>query len=146
VMTNGEVDGQLLKRLEFNYLYKCFTSDATNADLVRDMQKLRVDVPCDLIRTNAVIAGDEPSFFELKGNLVFSCCKPTLEREANTLILRLVNYSDKTEKSEIIFDRKIKSAHICRLDETVTGDAVYSGKTLTAEAGKWAYVTLKVSF
>ena len=146
VMTNGEVDGQLLKRLEFNYLYKCFPGNTVNADLVRDMQKFRVDVPTDLIRTGAVISADEPSFFELKGDLVFSCCKPTRNRDENTIILRLVNYSGKTEKATVTFDREIKTAQICRLNETVTGKAVFSGNTLTAEAGKWAYVTLKIAF
>lgn len=146
VVTNGEVDGQLLKRLEFNYLIKCFTPEATNADLMRDMQKFRVNVPTDLIRSDAVISPDEPSFFELQGDLVFSCCKPTRNRDENTIILRLVNYSGKTEKATVTFDREIKTAQICRLDETVTGNAVFSGNTLTAEAGKWAYVTLKIAF
>ena len=146
VMTNGEVDGQLLKRLEFNYCLKCFDAAATAAEFVCDMQKMRVDIPSEFIRSDAVTVPAAVPFFRLEGDLCYSSCKPAHSGEKNTVIVRLVNYSDKTQKGSVIFDREIKSAQICRLDETPTGTADFSGSTVDVEAGKWAFVTLKISF
>ena len=146
VMTNGEVDGQLLKKLEFNYALKCLAPENSHADIVRDMQKMRADIPSDIIRSNAVISADNKPFFEVKGNLLLSACKPTWNEEKNTIILRLVNYSDKEECSEVIFDRAIKSVKLCRLDETDLKEYAFSENKISVNAGKWSYITLKIEF
>ena len=146
VMTNGEIDGQLLKRLEFNYSLKCLTSDTTNAEIFKDMQIMRTDVPGDIIKSCAKIAPDTGSFCEIEGNLVFSACKPTWKEEKGAIILRLMNVSDRNETATVKFDRQIKSAKFCRLDETEIGAAEFSGNQISVTAGKWAYVTLRIEF
>lgn len=146
VMTNGEVDGQLLKHLEFNYAIKCIGKDTCNGKLVQDMLDMRVDVPTDIIKSSAVIAETQKPFFELSGNLVYSACKPAWDGSKNSIIIRLVNYSDKEESAGIRFDRPIKSAQICRLDETPVADLEFSGNSLKVTSTKWAYTTLKITF
>ena len=146
VMTNGEIDGQLLKRLEFSYALKCLAADTSNAEMFKEMQTMRADVPCDIIRSNAVITSDAVSFCEVDGNLVFSACKPTWKEEERAIILRLMNVSDRDETATVKFDRQIKSAKICRLDETVTDIAEFTGNQISVTAGKWAYVTLRIEF
>ena len=100
----------------------------------------------DIIKSCAIIAPSTGSFFELEGNLVLSACKPAWNEEKGAIILRLMNVSDQEESAVVKFDRPIKSAEYCRLDETKTGAAVFSGSQLSVTAGKWAYVTLKIKF
>ena len=146
VMTNGEIDGQLLKRLEFNYSLKCFDASVSYSDMVRDMQKMRADVPSDIIKSCAVKEKDAAPFFEVSGDLLLSACKPAWNAEGNTIILRLVNYSDVEVSSEVKFDRNIRSVTLCRLDESEIEEVKCSGNTFKAAAGKWAYVTYKIAF
>ncbi|MBE6386919.1 MAG: hypothetical protein E7045_02480 [Lentisphaerae bacterium] len=146
VMTNGEIDGQLLKRLEFNYSLKCFDAGVSYSDMVRDMQKMRADVPSDIIKSCAVKEKDAAPFFEVSGDLLLSACKPAWNAEENTIILRLVNYSDVEVSSEVKFDRNIRSVMLCRLDESEISDVEFSANTFKATAGKWAYVTYKIAF
>ena len=147
VMTNGEIDGQLLKRLEFNYALKCLAPETSNAEIFRDMQVLRADVPCEMIKSEAIIS-DVPSvpFYEIDGDLVLSACKPAWDESKNTIILRLVNYSDAKETATVKFDRAIRSVKLCRLDECATADAPFDGNKIVVSAEKWAYVTLKIEF
>ena len=146
VMTNGEVDGQLLKQLEFNYALKCLAPECSNADIFREMQAMRADIPCDIIKSCAKTSADAPPFFEVDGNLVFSACKPAWNGENGAIILRLMNVSDRKECAAVRFDRHIKSAKLCRLDETETQDIAFDGNKIEFSAGKWAYVTVKIAF
>ncbi|MBR3300812.1 MAG: alpha-mannosidase, partial [Clostridia bacterium] len=85
------------------------------------------------------------SFYSLNnGKLIMSAFKKAEDRD--TLIFRLFNPTDKTQKTELSFLKDIKKAYIINLNEERQGEIAVKDGGISLSAGKSKIVTVEVEF
>ena len=147
VDTNGETEGQLNKRLVWEYALKCFPSADGEAELRAALAELRTAPVTHQLGAHLVKnAPDDASFLELDGNLSFSCLKPAADGEPKTVILRLLNPADETRTGQVRFAAPFRSVRLARLDETETGTLAENADKFEVSASPRRWVTLKIRF
>jgi hypothetical protein len=115
VATNGEIEGQLLKELTFEYSFNPLTAFDDNAALWKYMCTYRSQLPYYMIP--AVEGRNDAPVLKLEGDLSFCTFKPLQKVETGKAILRLVNYKDTTASSVIKLARPARVVEV-KLDET----------------------------
>ncbi|MBR0459663.1 MAG: hypothetical protein IJJ26_10545 [Victivallales bacterium] len=147
VQTNGEVDGQLQKRLEWEYALDFFATHDQNWNLLRDLQELRVERPSYLIPSSVVATEAIPGYHLLTvgPGLVLSCLKPAADGEAGTLVLRLLNPGSQPISSWVKFPDAVRKVVACRLDETPLRDLTNDTQRFDIQIGAYAFATYRIS-
>ncbi len=114
VATNGEIDGQQLGHLTFEYVLKPLTPSDDNAVLRKYMCEYRSSLP-NYILPGDRRSGDTPPI-QLEGDLSFCALKPLQNCETGKAILRLVNHKELNAFSTVRLARPAKVVEV-RLDE-----------------------------
>ena len=113
VFHNGEPDGALHGRLEFDYVYRFFPGPVDPCALYRELQELRSGLsPIFAVAPGAAPCGE---WGTLRGNAVLSALKPS--DDGSGTILRLFNPGDRDETAELTLAEPVVSAHLCDLAE-----------------------------
>jgi len=147
VDTDGETEGQLNKRLVWEYALKCFPAADGEAELRAALAELRTAPVTHQLGAHLVKnAPDDTSFLELDGNLSFSCLKPAADGEPKTVILRLLNPSDEARTGRVRFALPFRSVRLARLDETETETLAENADKFEVSAAPRRWVTLKIRF
>lgn len=144
VHTNGETEGQLLKKMEFNYLLNCFDKEVDFAELHRQQLNLQTEFLNYKVKTEELLDFEDTSFIKLSDNMAFSTLKPTKNSEQKSCIFRFFNPSDKEETAEIEFAFDVKVAK-CLLNEKELENFGMVGKKFTLKVSPWEIVTLKLT-
>ncbi|MBQ9789077.1 MAG: hypothetical protein IJW31_05730 [Lentisphaeria bacterium] len=144
VHTNGEVEGQLLKKMEFNYVLNCFDREPNFAELHREQLNLQTEFLTYKVTTAELIDFADSSVVKLSDNMAFSALKPTKDNEKSSCIFRFFNPSDKEENAEIefAFDAEVSKT---LLNEKVIENFGKVGKKLSIKVAPWEIVTLKLT-
>ena len=146
VGTDGEQDGQLQKKLHFEYALYSFGSSVSYAELYRQLQKNRVEIPHYMIAEASVSGGiDSLPFMQLQGDLVLSALKPAENGNPAEFIFRCWNLSDETVAGEAVFAVPFRKAELCRLDETVETLICQESDRVPLKVNPWKMYTVKVS-
>ena len=148
VMSDGEVEGQLNKKLTFAYLLKCITPDCTMTELNHLRKELQIfPAITHLVPDYLIQEHTDGSFMQLDGDLTFSALKTADSDDAHMLVLRLYNPDKETRKATVKFAKEFKEAYLCRIDETVQCPIDYDNdKQLTVSAAPYQIITIKLTF
>ena len=148
VHTNGEIDGQLLKPLHYEYAFRAIAPEDTTADLLRDAQCLRAGVPIQYMVPQFMAKKELPedeSFVAIEGDLALSALKPAEDGQGRAVILRVEALSDKPVKGII---RLAKPARVTpvRLDETPIGKTSAPVTSFKVTGQPWHLQTYRLEF
>ena len=143
VHTNGEVEGQLLKKLEFNYLLNCFDKAVDFAELHREQLNLQTELTTYRVKTEDLLEFKDNSFIKLSDNMAYSLLKPTKDNESGSCIFRFFNPSEEKNTAVLEFSNEVKVAK-CLLNEKVIEDLGYCGQKLSLKVAPWEIVTLRI--
>ncbi len=152
VGTSGEFDGLEQGRITWRYALLPYAGTFPSRDAFRELAFLQAGL---LTRQTGRFSSGHPpmegtarpekSLLNQKtGDLVVSAIKP---REAGGgLIVRLWNPTGRKQKETLTFDRKVRGAVFCKLNETrIKGrKPTTRGKTVTVEAPAHGIVTVEV--
>ncbi|MBS1368477.1 MAG: hypothetical protein HPZ91_00850 [Lentisphaeria bacterium] len=141
---NGEPDGELQKRLVFDYAYSFYPGPPVPAGLYRELLFLRCDAPLLFQRSQHPSPLPDKPFLRLFGELVFSAMKPA--EDGSGIILRLFNPSCEKKSGEAVLRSPAESVSLCTPAEEEY--RTLSGHTdrIPVTAGPFEIVTLKLSF
>jgi mannosylglycerate hydrolase len=143
VNTDGEPDGQLQGRQEFDYAILPF-SDETDSELV-----LRKDQYVCGYKEFTIPSGaytqNESTFTFTSDGCNYTTCMPSKKTESS-IIVRAVNYSDKPSVCSIRFAKEVTGACICNFLEEVTGQASVNSHVVEVTAEPYQMINVKVSF
>jgi hypothetical protein len=148
VMRDGEVEGQLNKKLTFAYLLKCLTPKCTMTELNHLRKELQI-LPAitHLVPGHLIQEHTDESFMQLDGDLTFSALKTADNGTGKTLILRLYNPEKESRNAVIRFAIPFKAAELCRIDETILHPiASDNAGQLTVNAAPAQIITIKFTF
>ena len=148
VEQNGEYEGQLQRKLHFDYLLKCLTPETEAQHLAHTQQLLRTGSPAtQLIASHLVQEHKQESFVTLSGNLTFSALKPAANGVKGEIIFRAVNLSAERAAGEIVFCNNFRRAELCHLNETVECTLADTPQCeLELQAEPWKIITVKLIF
>ena len=147
VERNGEEDGELQRRLDYEYLLKCTLPECSFAELASVRQAFQAeDFPTATIPQYLVRPTEDRSFVTLSGELAFSALKPAESEKPGEIAVRLVNLSGRTADGELCFDMPFRKAELCRMDETAVRLLAEADRRLTVTAGPREVVTVKITF
>ena len=147
VMSDGETEGQLNKKLSFEYMLKCITPDCSMTKLNHIRKSLQsVPAVTYLIPEYLVKTHKDGSFMTIDGNLTFSALKTADNGTSNEVILRLYNPEMKSDSSTVKFNRQFKKAEFCRIDETVESLLAANAQEISVSASAHKIITIKVTF
>ena len=113
VCHNGEPDGALHGRLEFDYVYRFFSGAVDPCELYRELQELRAGIHLTFAAAPGETAGGE--WGTLHGNAVLSALKPADDGDGT--VLRVFNPGDRDEMAVLTLAEPVASAHLCDLAE-----------------------------
>lgn len=147
VMSDGETEGQLNKKLSFEYILKCLTPDCSMTEL-NHIRKAMQSVPAitHLVPDYQIKEHKDGSFVTLEGALTFSALKTADNGNSNELIIRLYNPENETKSSTVKFDRIFKKAELCRIDETVEKLLENNQQEFCISAVPHKIITVKITF
>ena len=150
VHKNGETEGQLNKHLTWEYGLRFFTRDTSYTEMAQGLQALRAPVTAHLVARSLVkTEPEQKSMLSIDGSLLLSCFKPAADDQAakeGTVIVRLVNLSDRPQEGVVRFAKPFRQAFLCRLDEEGGQLVVQDADSVSVTASAWQFVTLKVRF
>jgi len=144
VMINGETDGQLPGRLEYEYAYSIFPADTDYADLYRQWLEQRKISPSYLIKTESIITKHDQSVIELEGDLSFTTFKPG-QTDSTATILRVVNLHDQPAQGRLRLSKPAATISQCALNEKVKCVLAQNARTIELNVLPWQIVTLKIN-
>jgi len=145
-LTNGEPEGQLLGKLEFNFaLLPLGNQDTTGA--VIKMRNQYVNPPLNYTVCGTAPGGAKPENntrgFNLSGdNIALSSLHPS--REKGFIRIRLVNYSETEEEASLFCPAAIAEAYSANLMEEKQQPVSFSGNELRCRLASRKIVTLLV--
>ncbi len=147
VLTDGEDDGELNRNLEWNYRLSFYAEPPEFNVLHRQMQIARTEfcsylVPSGQIRKLPA----EETFCRLSGGLSFSALKPAADGGERCVVLRLFNLSGREVEGSVWFRLPVRSAELCRLDETPIEQFAVENNEISLKATPWKMITVKVRF
>ena len=144
-MTNGEMDGELLKHLTFEYALKLTGSEVDYNSLTRFAQEYRSGLYTYML-PQAIFKGsaNDLPFMQISGGLSYSALKPAQDLKEKTVILRLVNLSDEPQQSTVELASEAEITPV-NLAEEVIGGTVKKQK-FTVDAAPWQIQTVMISF
>ena len=148
VHTNGEIDGQLLKPLHYEYAFRAIAPKDTTADLMRAAQVLRAGVPIQYMIPQFMAKKELPqdeSFVAIEGDLALSALKPAEDGQGRAVILRVEALSDKPVKGTIRLARPAKVTPV-RLDETPVGKTSKPVTSFQVTGAPWHLQTYQLEF
>lgn len=143
-----QTDGELLGKLEFAYRLMPLTSDNTEADMVRCRDALQAGIRCyTVFAPDTYRSIDSRPFVELKGDhLAMSILKVPEDLEADTVILRLVNYSDTAVEGSITTSLPLLHAYRTNMLETPELEYAFEGCVLPLSLAPRKILTLRLTF
>lgn len=148
IYKEGEPDGLLQGKSEFDCACCFFEAEMENSELMKALQIIRAETPVYLLKDQDLQPVKDESFCRIEGNLSFSALKPAADQKPGHIVLRLVNLSSEPARGKITFARKFREARFCRLDETPISAASSdnSGSSIIVEAAPWEIKTLMFQF
>lgn len=141
--TDGQIDGQLHKNLEFNYRLVCFDRKADYAALHKLQLEQQTRFANYLVKSSAVLPEHtDCSWITLSENAAFSALKPAADG-SNSAILRFFNPSTSEIQSSVTlaFPAIIEQ---CMLNETAE-TMIAKGNFATISVHPQEIVTLKIT-
>ena len=147
VGTMGEVGGQLLGELEYEFLFVPTDKAASYSDLIRMQDSLAMKPIYSVSETDFGYVPKKESQMRIEGeDLNLSIVKPPEDEEEKSLIVRVYNSSDKTAAGKIIFADKIKKAYETNLNEEVKKEINNDENSVSVSLSGWKLATYKVEF
>ena len=147
VGTMGEVGGQLLGELEYEFLLVPTDKAASYSDLIRMQDSLAMKPIYSVSETDFGYVPKKESQMRIEGeDLNLSIVKPPEDEEEKSLIVRVYNSSDKTAAGKIIFADKIKKAYETNLNEEVKKEINNDENSVSVSLSGWKLATYKVEF
>lgn len=144
---NGEPDGQLQKKLTFEFAIKCFSKESSSNALYRELQMFRTGRLCDFLSASAIINSTAAiPFLKLEGDLVVSAVKPADDETPGTVVVRCWNLNDQPVSAGLTAFAALADAVCANLDETPAGKADFSGNTVSFTVNPSQMKTLKLHF
>ena len=145
-MNNGEVEGQLNRKLVYDYALKCLTPECTFLELHQAQQILQAAPFTNyLVAAKDAVPHEDKTFLRIDGSLAFSALKPAEGGTPGELILRLFNISEREESAVLHFGKSFRKAEMCRLDESCVEPLAENADTLNITAASWQILTLKIT-
>ena len=140
VYHNGEPDGALHGRLDFDYVYRFFSGAADPCALYRELQELR----SGLFLTFAAALSESPcgEWGTLCGNAVVSALKPADDGDGT--VIRVFNPGDRDETAVLTLETPAASAHLCDLAEREISLLCKNARKLEIKVPPQKVVTLKM--
>jgi len=141
VDTNGEPDGQLLGKQEFSYALLPIAGES-HKELVQIKDRFVTGYRAFTI-DNGKGQNPESAFTLQSENCAYITCMPSRRRG---IIIRLVNYSDKSDMCMLNFAQKITGARLCDYLETPYEEALTQDNCVTIQVPPYKMVNLHVEF
>ena len=148
VHTNGEIDGQLLKPLHYEYAFRVMAPKETVGDLLRDAQCLRAGVPIQYLVPQFMAKKeliDDESLVTIEGDLALSALKPAEDGQGRAVILRVEALADQPVKGVVRLAKPAKVTPV-RLDETPIGKTSGPVTSFKITGQPWHLQTYRLEF
>lgn len=147
VNTMGEVNGQLLGTLEYNFLLCPINNNTTYSELVKLQDRLAVKPICDCMPVSDNYTFKNKSYMELSGeNLNLSIVKIPEDEEENAVIVRVYNASGIRSDGILRFGQNIAKAYNTNMNEEILSEVKPDNNILSISAEPWKVNTYKVIF
>ena len=143
VGTDGESDGELQQNLTFDCQYQVLDATQSEAELFRQLQFFRSVPIVHSLGGGITVFPERQSRWNVTGDLVFSCLKPSEDGVEDNMILRLVNLSRKTASSKFQLPIMGEIGQTDAAERAVIGQENAETVTLTLPA--WRIGTWRIS-
>lgn len=122
VLMNGEPGGQLLEKLEFEYLLYPYGGRFDRVSALRMLAGVRAQPLAHIAHSDTKAT----SFLKVEGDVHVSAVKPAFDEEG--IIIRLWNPGAKSVSAKIRFAKIVKAAHLTDLNEDQEDKLSVKGK------------------
>lgn len=146
VGTDGESDCQLERMLHFEYRFSVISPDTSFAELHGQLLHYR-SAPISYMLAQAAVAelpGRE-TWIALDGELSFGALKPAQDGADNSVVLRVVNLSDRPAAGRLTLSAPARLREL-NLDETAHGELQNAAQKFELNAAPWKILTYQLIF
>lgn len=139
VMTDGEIGGQLLENLEYNYLLMPFDEKTSLADIQKRQDFMQVGVTCVNCRGNKA-APNAPLLKIDSESILFS----TANKVDDGIEIRVYNMSEWSSSATILLPKNVSKAQVVNLDGKIERSLEIKNNKLYIELDKWEIETIQL--